>query len=110
MSAPHPLLKVCLEHRATGLGQTAIARKLGVTRHVVISVLWRYDNPQKVKARLRGGDAIKAQPSHRLIDRAPSTAPFEPDASCPDFAWDDDHCAAVLAHGGYPALQFRRAA
>lgn len=36
-----------------------------------------------------------------------SKYPYAPDCSCPDFAWDDDHCAAVLASGGYPVLARR---
>lgn len=35
--------------------------------------------------------------------------PYAPDCSCPDFAWDDDHCGAVMAAGGFPILE-RRAA
>lgn len=50
------------------------------------------------------------EPVHTFVDLKPSKFPFAPDCSVPDFANDDEHCAAVSAAGGYPALNLRRRA
>lgn len=109
----HPLLKSCLAMRKDGLTPSATARKLRVTRHVVIGVLYRHDHPERITAydiSRRKGPRPPGKLPRKVVHHKPSTAPFAPDNTCPDFAWDDDHCEAVLSVGGYPILPLRRAA
>lgn len=114
MSRPeHPLLKTCLAMRKDGLTPSASARKLRVSRHVVIGVLYRHDHPERIAAYDRSRQKSpreRYKPYHWAIQYEPSKTPYAPDCSCPDFAWDDDHCEAVLSLGGYPILPLRRAA
>jgi len=42
------------------------------------------------------------EPSHALKNLARAKYPFAADDSCPDFAHDDAHCAAIRARGGFP--------
>lgn len=68
------------------------------------------DLPSVVKPRPYVRRVRPAKRRHRIYDNLqPSKTPFASDDSCPDFAWDDDHCAAVLALGPYPVMP-RRAA
>jgi hypothetical protein len=110
MDKRHPLLGKALALRTEGLTHAQIGKILGATRQSICGMLWRHDNPERARGyKVRNPDGRHgAKPS--TIDYKPAKHPYAPDCSCPDFAWDDDHCAAVLAHGGFIALQFRRAA
>lgn len=90
-----------------------VALKLGKSRGAVLSRYYRligHGFPSDYRRRLpsavpmTGGARLERIPEVR-----PAKYPYAPDCSCPDFAWDDDHCDAVLAAGGFPILE-RRAA
>lgn len=105
---PAPLRRRAIALRAQGFSNNEIGERMGVSRSAIGGLFHRlrkgfYDQPRKERERKTG-----AVLSHRK-DIAPSKTPFAADDSCPDFAWDDDHCAAVNAGGGYPVLQVRRA-
>lgn len=100
--------------RRQGLTPKAIAARLGRTPSVIAGILFRAGMTKAKRA--RKPKPRQESPSGRVwrttnYDHlAPAQYPFASDCSEPNFAWDDVHCAAVLARGGFPALQFRRAA
>jgi hypothetical protein len=100
--------------RKAGLSPAQIAARMGVNRTAVSGIIFRLGLTEK---RWKGPSKAEPRPSYKLPPRRllnaeikPSLTPFAPDDTCPDFAWDEQHCAAVLAEGGYVALNLRRAA
>ena len=93
-----------------GLSNAQISRKWNVSRNVVAGGVFRLrrgggsGKPRKKPGPEKG----RSKPSFGWAAVA-CTAPFQPDCSVPDFANDDEHVAAVMAAGGYPVLQLRRA-
>lgn len=78
-----------------GMPYPKIARLFGVTTNAVSGLVFRErhkDNMPKRPSR------AKAEPFfHVNPNLTPAKVPFAPDCSCPDFAWDDQHVAAVYA-------------
>ena len=94
-----------------GLSFPKTAKALGVRRD---QALGRYHRLKKTKFQsladrhLRRKRIYQPCRHEKLIEA--SKYPFAADSSCPDFAWDELHCAAVLAAGGFAAFKFRTAA
>lgn len=100
-----------LEMAKNGLTHFEIASIYGTSRSSIGGVIhrashgyiYKRDQPQAERTKIAGWHV----PNPNLM---PAKYPFAADESCPDFAHDDMHCEAVLAHGGYPTLIFRKAA
>jgi transposase len=95
-----------------GVSHAKTAKRLGVTRNVVSGVVLRWRNRE---ARKLGVWAPRPRPIYEPMvatyEITASKEPFASDSSCPDFAWDDAHCEAVLALGGFKSIEdYRRAA
>lgn len=97
--------------RAIGATFAVIGRALGVTRNAAQGRYYRLTGlASAVKPRVYRLRSRTEVPRHRTYKTlAPSETPFAGDDSCPDFAWDDDHCAAVLALNPYPVMPRRTA-
>jgi transposase len=98
---------------AAGETLREMAKRYGVSRQAVSGIIFRMGLTKKRWKRPESDDTPPQKlPTWRKLnaDIKPSLTPFAPDDTCPDFAWDDDHCAAVNALGGYVALNFRRVA
>lgn len=95
--------------RADGVPFPAIGKAVGASRGAVQGRYYRQtDQPSVRKPRKRSDRPRKVtDPRHYYRSLKPSKTPFAADISCPDFAWDDDHCAAVLAIGTFPVLPRR---
>lgn len=65
------------------------------------------DRRYRVKGQIKAPKLVAER--DRSTEIRPAKYPYAPDCSSYDFAWDDDHCGAVIAHGGFPVLE-RRAA
>lgn len=85
-----------------------IALELGVPRSAISGIVYRIRHPKPKRA--RKPITRENRPGTSAECNIPIKYPYAPDSSCPDFAWDDDHCGAVNALGGYPNLYARRAA
>lgn len=100
--------------RARGMSVGKMAAHMGVSKSAISGIVFRLGLTPKnyKKPNQKPREEWSKLPARRMLnaDIKPSLTPFAPDDTCPDFAWDDDHCAAVLAKGGYPVLQLRRAA
>lgn len=96
--------------KADGLSHAEIARALKVSRCAIGGRLYRLRPANSHKRRTLPRQAKHSHKANAAL--LPSKTPFAPDFTCPDFAWDEDHCAAVLstAKGGFPVMPQRRAA
>lgn len=101
-----------LRLRDNDVGYAKIGHKFGLTKNAVQGRIYRrlLNIPSAVSASLRVRPS-RSVPNPYLTYRhlEPSRTPFASDLTCPDFAWDDDHCGEVLGAGGYPVMP-RRAA
>lgn len=94
--------------KAEGLSLREIALEFGVSRAAVSGIVHRLKPKLPKRApRPKRQYTSRNRTDHTNKVSAPIRAPFAGDDSCPDFAWDDDHCTAVLARGGYPVLERR---
>lgn len=86
--------------RDSGRKFPGIAAELGVSKNAALA---RY---HRLKRTVFGTRGISY---HWYRNLAPASHPYAPDSSCPRFARNDAHCAAVLSTGAYPVMP-RRAA
>jgi hypothetical protein len=94
-------------YRSAGMSWDEVGELMGVTAASARGRLGRLKSGRVKREYHRLG------PSRRIgsgaVTGQPCKYPYAPDDTCPDFAWDDEHCAAVLAEGGFKVL-VRRAA
>jgi len=93
--------------RKQGLTHEEIGVKLGATRAAVGSLFARIKRGHYERHAARN----PAPPAFRFDrDIKPSRTPFAADCSCPDFAWDEDHLAAIRAvrPTGFPVAFAKR--
>lgn len=97
--------------RDQGESFTEIGRRLGISKQAAQGRWYRFTGAyEKRIQRVRGVSTVNDTGARKFQDLKPAKYPFAPDSSCPEFANDDDHCAKVLAEGGFPVLAIRRAA
>ena len=95
-----------------GLTFSRLCHQVGKTKQGCISRYHRLKGnlfPSEV-IREPGKGRPKNYVTHVYRDLKPAKHPYAPDSSCPDFAYDDLHCEAVLAVGAFPILNLRSAA
>lgn len=96
-----------LRLRDKGVGCAKIGSPYGLTKNAVQGRIYRrlLNVPSAVKgSQIERPDRRVPNPYTNYRHLEPSRTPFAPDHSCPDFAWDDEHCGAVLGAGGYPVI------
>lgn len=95
-----------------GVRYSEIARKFGkLSRSSISGIVWRHRNGFIPKDKRKKSERTRTEAYHNLAHIEPAKYPFAPDSSCPDFAYDEEHIAAVLAErpNGFPVAFMRRA-
>jgi hypothetical protein len=97
-----------LRLRDEGVKFAVIGARFGLTKNAVQGRIYRRTLSVPSAARTARREGSKRLPRSAYVSRRghiePARAPYAPDDSCPDFAWDDVHCGAVTAAGGFPVL------
>jgi hypothetical protein len=99
--------------RWAGIPNAVIAAHFGISRGAMSGIVYRLGltKTRYVKGPRKAREPQPSGAMHRFRGNIlPSEAPFAPDGSCPDFAWDEAHCGAVIERGGFPILPARRLA
>lgn len=105
-----------LDMRRRGLTFAVCGRLLGVTRNAAQGRWYRVTGAHEKRTPRFKPEVVQRDRQvvvkdwRKSKDIKPAKYPYAADCSCPAFAWDDQHCAAVLAAGGYSAFKFRTAA
>lgn len=96
--------------KALGLSYRAIGWQLGVTRSAVGAMFrreTRSSNPDRPARPHTPVNRHGANPRSKGSEILPSRTPFATDFTCPDFADDDAHLAALARVGRFPAISSR---
>lgn len=95
--------------KRSGLSFAEISRLYGTTRNAIQGRLYRATGAhsrRKIRTSKPSSNGLAGDTKGRRNKQiVPAKYPYAPDTSCPDFAWDDDHCAAAMATGGFPAMK-----
>ena len=94
---------------AEGVSYREIARRYHVSTNTISGLVFRQRHGLKYKAEQLPSERRKYEAVHAVRNHQPAKAPYAPDSSCPDFAWDDQHCEAVRGArpDGYPVMPVR---
>lgn len=94
---------------AEGTTYRELGRIYGVSHNTISGIVFRKRHGLRYKSEIPPEERRKYEAAHVIRDHKPSKAPYAPDCSCPNFAWDDLHCAAVreARPQGYPVLAVR---